>query len=169
MQATQLRPTFTVELPMQVDDAMQVIRQEIGSPECYGRVVSAGHCVEFFVDDKDKRLWSPYLSVQAQQEEQRTVLFGRFSPRPEVWTFVMFLYAINSFLVIFGAMFGYGQWAIERTPWALACIPVGVVCIAAIHISSMIGQRLSADQMHRLRDCLDQVLQPLQTPRVGNE
>ena len=137
------------------DDVMARIREQVKLPSCKARVLSAGSCVEFYVEDAEKRLWSPYLSVQAQQQSDCTVLHGRFSPRPEVWTLVMFMYSLNTFLVVLGAMFGYGQWAIERTPWAWFFVPVGLLLIVLIHVASVLGQRWSEDQMQLLRGCLD--------------
>jgi hypothetical protein len=152
---TQLRPTFAIEVLQHHDDVMARIRERVKLPSCRARVLSAGSCVEFYVEDVEKRLWSPYLSVQAQPQSDRTVLHGRFSPRPEVWTLVMFLYSLNAFLAVLGAMFGYGQWAIDRTPWAWIFVPVGLLLIVSIHVASVVGQRWSEDQMQQLRSCLD--------------
>lgn len=164
MQSPRLRPTFTVQLPMVVDDAMIAIRKQIADRKPYGKIVSKGRCVEMFVADDDKRMWSPYLSIQAQEEGGETVLFGRFSPCPEVWTFVIFLYAMNAFFIVFGAMFAYGQWFIEQFPWGLIGVIVGGISILIIHLTSMIGQRLSSDQMHHLRGNLDDLIQNLTVP-----
>lgn len=164
----QLRPTFVIEVAQDLDAVMAQIREQIQQLLSGVRILSAGACVKFYVAETDQRIVSPYLSVQAHQEQRKTVLHGRFSPSSEVWTLVMFLYGLNSFLIILGAIFAYGQWVIDRPRWALTFVPLVCSFILAIHVASVMGQRWSRDQMHRLWDCLDTVLCDI-SPTVAQE
>lgn len=159
MPSLKLQPTFTLELPLSAQAAIDQISRSINRLE-FKEAKSAGHCAEFGVAPGEKRFWSPHLSVQVTEAEsgENCVLLGRFSPRPEIWTFLMLVYFMMTFFLIAGGIFGYVQWSMGTSPWAFALVPLGLVIIGVIHVVSLIGQRLSEDQMADLRGQLDQTL-----------
>ncbi|UCD25877.1 MAG: hypothetical protein JSW51_08045 [Gemmatimonadota bacterium] len=154
-----MRPTFSVELPLSADEAIERIRAEIASSQL--NTMSAGRCAEFRVAESERRFWSPYLSVQVQDTPEGSLLRGRFSPRPEIWTMFMFVYFVMTFAIFFGAAFGYVQWAMGDSPWGLLAVPGGILVIVLLHAASLVGQRLSSDQTVELREALDLVLQKI--------
>ena len=158
MQPTKMRPTFTVDLPVPADEAAQRIRQGLETGDPPGSSDALGRCAELFVDRSQRRLWSPHLSVQVEETQSGALLRGRFSPRPEIWTFVMLLYFTTGTLTFFGAMLGYAQWIIGQTPWGLYVVPIGLLLIGLLHIVSLVGQLRARDQMQQLQDRLDAVL-----------
>ena len=155
MQSLKMQPTFRELVPGAVDDVLRKLRQAIRSPELAGLAESAGPCVDFKIESTMQRIWSPHLSIHLSDVDSQTELFGRFSPRPEVWTMFMMCYFAAVFCVFVGATFGYAQWTLGTWPWALAAVPVGVVVIVSLHAISLVGQRLSADQMVLLRTRFD--------------
>jgi hypothetical protein len=159
MQPTTMRPTFTVSLPVPADEAMQRIRSELKNHDQGASSISVGECAELFVSTKERRIWSPQLSIQVDEAESGSQLHGRFSPRPEIWTMLMFCYFTVTTLAFFGAMLGCAQWMIKQQPWALIAAPVGVAVVVTLHVVSLIGQRLGREQMHELRTRLDATLQ----------
>lgn len=158
-QPTRMRPRFTVELPSSADELMQCIESTLEDDNLGCRGTSARRCAELFVDESERRLWSPHLSIQVQEVPQGSVLSCRYSPRPELWTFIMFVYFLMAFVVLFGSAFGYVQWLLGYTPWGLLAVPTGVSVIGLLHVASVVGQRLSSDQMALLRDRLDTILE----------
>lgn len=119
---------------------------------------SAGTCLDFRVPAANRRLWSPHLSVQLSPIDEEVEIFGRYSPRPEVWTFVMLLYFAATFVAIGGAIYGCVQIMLNAVPWAMVAMPLGAAVIFGLHVASVAGQRLSADQMESLRDRFDLAL-----------
>lgn len=159
-----MQPTLRLVLPASSQEATAKLRQAIRTPDLAGRVESAAQCFDFKVEHADRRLWSPHLSVQISDLAEadgapRAELFGRFSPRPEVWTLVMFCYFAAVFVIACAGVFGYVQWVLGRTPWALGLIPVALGAMVALHVVSLVGQRLSADQMTLLRSRLDRAVE----------
>ena len=154
----EMQPTFTVDVPMSSDEAVRRIREAIESPELRKYAVVAGNVIDLKIDPADQRFWSPHLSIELSDEDSGSKLFGRFSPRPEVWTLFMAIYAVVIALIFGMAVWGYVQWFLGNTPWALAIPPAGILLIILLHLASRIGQRLSSDQMRTLRDRLDRVL-----------
>ena len=104
MPSMRLQPVFRMLLRVESREATARLRQAIRSPELAGLVESAAQCFDFKIEAPQRRVWSPHLSVQlsdladdAPGAAPRTELFGRFSPRPEVWTLVMFCYFAAAF------------------------------------------------------------------------
>ncbi len=161
MKPLKLKPTFSVKVPLGPDEAIGEIRRAIRSPELQGHAVSAGHCVEFMIEKDDQRFWSPHLSVQVYEVESGpgAQLFGRFAPRPEIWTMFMFVYFLAAFGMCAAGVYGYVQWILGASPWAFVLIPVGLVTIVLLHVASMVGQGLSSDQMTLLRQRFDRAVE----------
>lgn len=154
-----MRPTFSVELPLSADEAIDRIRTEIEASNL--NTMSAGRCAEFRVPQSERRFWSPYLSVQVQDTADGCVLRGRLSPRPEIWTMFIFVYFIMTFAIFFGAAFGYVQWTLDYYAWGFLAVPAGILVIVLLHVASLVGQRLSSDQTVVLREQLDLVLRKI--------
>ena len=159
LKTLKMQPAFTLELPIGADEVIRTIRERIRSNQSLRFAKAVGHCAEFSVDPKEKRFWSPHLSVQLTDTEGGSELYGRFSPRPEIWTFFMFVYFFMGCLIFGGGVLGYCQWFMGQTPWALVLIPVSLVAIALLHLASLVGQSLSHDQMEELRRQLDQSIE----------
>ena len=154
-----MRPTFSVELPLSADEAIDRIRTEVDVSNF--NTMSAGRSAEFRVPESERRFWSPYLSIQVQDTADGCVLRGRFSPRPEIWTMFIFVYFVMTFAIFFGAAFGYVQWTLDYSAWGFLAVPIGILVIALLHVASLVGQRLSSDQTVQLRDQLDLLLRKI--------
>lgn len=159
MKPLRMQPTFRVEVAGPVADTIARLRNAMLCSDLGTHADAAGSCFDFRVAPAERRLWSPHLSVQLSPTDDGGVeLFGRFSPRPEVWTLVMMLYFAGGFVVLCGAIYGCVQAMLGTAPWALIAIPVGAGAIVGLHLVSLAGQRLSADQMEQLRERLDRVM-----------
>jgi hypothetical protein len=90
-------------------------------------------------------------------------LFARFAPHPEVWTFFMFLYFLVAFVVLFGATFGFVQWASGEAAWALWAVWTGLPVLGLCHLASDLGSRWGQDQMHELKAILKEVVEGLES------
>jgi hypothetical protein len=156
--AARMRPKFSLELSVPADEAILRIRQALDTPGLHGFSMTAGRHTEFLVDESERRIWSPRLSVRIDDAPGGSTLRGRFSPRPDVWTGFMFVYFLVVFLTIFGATLGYVQQLSDQAPWGYWAIPMGLLTVAAIHVASYVGQRLGAGQMQELRGSLESVL-----------
>ena len=157
--ALTMQPTFQLHIAMDADQVAKRIRIALEEREFRKHAKSAGRCVDFTVEPAEQRFWSPHLSVQLSDTETGSLVFGRFSPRPEVWTMFMAIYGLVAVTVFGAAIYGYAQWMLKIDPWALVVVPVGVLVIGLLHVASLIGQRLSSDQIHILLERFKSVLQ----------
>lgn len=120
--------------------------------------MSVGLHAELFVPEDERRVWSPWLSVTARESDRGTIVRGRFGPHPSIWTLYLFLAFGLSFVVLIGLTWGYAQWAMDETPWAFASAPLGALAMSGLFAVSLIGQRLGASQMVRLRAALHELI-----------
>lgn len=161
-----LRPTFTIPVKMGRADAIQGIRASFVSREhLSGRWRGKGRWAELYVPPGERKIWSPYLSLRVDEDENGCSVFGRFSPHPEVWTFFMFVYGSVITVVVFGATFGYVQWASGTPAWGFWAIWIGLPLLALLHGVSWLGQRLGRDQMTQLHTEVEDVLSELRPPQ----
>lgn len=155
-----IRPRFELRLDQSPGDVMQRLRNRLlDCTECTG--ASVGHHAELFVAESERRVWSPWLSVTAEDREGGgSKLRGRFGPHPAVWTLYLFLAFALGFALLVGVSWGYAQWAMDVTPWALYSVPVILVLGASMYGISLVGQRLGASQMASLRIALEGLVAP---------
>lgn len=160
MSTARLRPTFRLPLAADRDAAMTEIRRRLVADERFaGRWRGKGRWAELYVPHRERKLWSPHVSLRLDPEgEPGCTLFGRFAPHPEVWTFFMFLYVGLAFGVVFGAVLGYVQWVSNEAAWGFWVTGVGLPAIGMIHLASAVGQRLGEAQMLQLREEVDGLL-----------
>lgn len=154
-----LQPAFSIPIPIDQQDAITRLKAAILSPELRGFAESAGAVIDFKVAPAERRFWSPHLSAQCSATETGTYIFARFSPRPEVWTMFIAIYFVIAILICLALTIAYVQWSLGYIPWSLAAVPLGLFLIAAMHLASLMGQRLSADQMAVLRSRLDRAIE----------
>jgi hypothetical protein len=156
-----MQPTFKVELPWEMDDAKSRLRRVIeGHQDALGAEF-AGWVFDYKIKKEDQRFWSPHLSIQLYRNEASggSDAYCRFSPRPEIWTMVMAVYMISMCCLFAALVFGFVQWSLEQTPWALLVIPVSIAIVAGLHTASMVGQSWSRDQMLLLRERWERTVQ----------
>ena len=159
MTAPRVRPRFELELADDPDRVMEKLRERLPKcPKCTG--VSVGRHAELFVPEGEQRVWSPWLSVTAEEsEEGGAVVRGRFAPHPHVWTLYMFLSFALGFSLLVGVTWAYAQWAMDKTPWALLCLPLGIVLGGALYLVSLAGQKLGHEQIEHLEEALVELLE----------
>ena len=151
-----VRPRFELESSSTPDEVMAELRNRLPDcPNCSG--MSVGRHAELFVPLAERRVWSPWLSVTAYENGNGSVIKGRFAPHPSIWTLYLFCSFALGFALLVGTTWGYAQWATERTPWALATVPVVVVSGILLYLASQLGQRLGTEQMDHLRDALSEL------------
>jgi hypothetical protein len=145
---------------------MEALRERLKETDYEECTRSKGRCADFFVDEEERRVWSPHLSVQVEPTEGGSILRGRFGPHPELWTLFMFLYTAVGFLATIGLMLGFVQWQSGMDPWGMWGVWVGVPGLLFLYGISAMGQRLSAHQMEDLKDRIDGLVEGLEVPQT---
>jgi uncharacterized integral membrane protein len=153
-----MRPSFAV--PLQGDgravlEAIHVRLARESSP-LVGQVLKR-HA--YLQRHRDRRsLLSPYLNLQLRETDGQTLLHGRFTPHPAVWTGFLAVYGILAMLGFCGLMYGWAQTTVDEYPWGFWAAPVSVALIAFVYGGAVIGQGLTSDEMHELRRFVERAL-----------
>lgn len=166
MDMPRVRPTFEVPLNTPPDEAMDVMRRRLGD-DFRGCTMSAGRCMDLFVEEDQRTFWSPHLAVQLETDGPGSRLHGRYAPHPEVWTLFVFLYALFGSVALVGTGWGFSQVVLERRPLGFLLTPVAGLAMAGLYLGARIGQRRTADQMVALRARVDRLLQGLRADDEG--
>ena len=153
-----MRPRFRKEIPLSVDEVKRLLEKGFSGhrDKCHGEIVQ-NHVI-LRIPPGQQHYWSPQLTLQLEEKNGLTVMRGLFGPKPAVWTMFVFFYSAVGFLTLMGLMFGMAQWMLKMEPWGLWFVPAGLVLIVLLYIASKIGQKLGREQMHQLRDLLDEIL-----------
>ena len=102
------------------------------------------------VAEEDRHFWSPQLHLSLDDGEDQTLIHGRFSPHPTVWSGFLALYLAIAFGGLIGVIFGLSQWTLGVTPTALLAGPAAIVLSAVVYLAARTGRRLGRDQMAEL-------------------
>lgn len=108
--------------------------------------------------DREREFWSPWLDCHIEPHDGGARIYGRLTPHPSVWTGFMAGYAFLAFVALVALAYGYTQWTMGHAPWALVGVPVALALAGMLYLGAFFGQRLSEDQMHKLRAFLDDAL-----------
>lgn len=155
-----LRPTFVLHVPYSADEASErlqgLLREE--SPNVRGQAVK--HHMMLTLKDRERRFWSPWLSLEVRREVgvDDTRVYGRFSPEPGLWMGFMMTYFALGVIACFAAVWGMSQWVLKAAPTAWWVLPLVAVLVLALWIATRMGQGLAADEMQELRAVIEDSL-----------
>ena len=158
MASIQLRPRFRAQTALSLAELTGKLRTELERQDALfdGKVLK-----EFAVQRilaNDQHYWSPELSLQLEQLEDRTLVRGLFGPRPAVWTMFAGFYTFTIFLSLIALLYGLSQWSLNMEPYGLWLLPVPLVLLVSAYATALVGQRLGHEQMQELHRFVDQTL-----------
>lgn len=157
-----LRPTFEREVPGVAPEALAAtVASTLAEPERGLPHRRAGQHFMVWIPEARRRTWSPWLHLDVndvdpvhrggeQPRRPSSVLFGRFTPAPSLWTGVMLAYLALTVIAAGGGLFGYSQWLVDEDPWGLWLVAAALLAALLILLSSRAGQVLAREQMGEL-------------------
>lgn len=156
--APSLRPRFQITVPLTADAIVERFRRALGSPGCPLVGGATMKHVQLAIPAAERTTWSPTLDLMISDTDQGALLHGRIGPHPHIWTMFLGLHALVAFAGLGGLMYGFAQWTIGSTPWALWALPIALVLHGFVAGAAFIGQGLGADQVHRVRTFVEDTL-----------
>lgn len=160
------RPRFTMITNKSRDEYTLFLKKFVDekSSEYAGNVNSEAAIISCKTEHNN--YWKPTLSLRTEHDGEldQTKIRGIFGPSSAVWTFFMFLYfALGILWMVFITI-----WFVEKQiksndfPWAFSLSVVTLVLIVLLYLASLIGQRKAKDEMQKLRDFAEELLQRLE-------
>jgi hypothetical protein len=152
-----MRPRFELQLPVTRKawlDALGLALQN-NAESLHGQVFRKHAVVQMC--DEERTFWSPYLNLEVEDEPDGSVIRGRFSPHPNVWTMFMAVYILLAIVALGGLSYGMVQYTLGQPPWSLLIAPAAVPLFGFVYGATLIGQGLGAEQMYTMRSLIDRV------------
>ncbi|RKZ19902.1 hypothetical protein DRQ50_01165 [bacterium] len=154
-----MRPVFTIPLQGDGTAVLQKVHERLGREQApfVGQVLKRHAFLQ--LPRHERSLLSPYLNLQLRDRDDGSVcLDGRFTPHPAVWTGFMAIYGVLAMVGLAGLVLGWAQTTVDEYPWGFWAAPVCLVLIAFVYGASVIGQGLTADEMHAQRRFVERSL-----------
>jgi len=159
-----LKPRFKLELESQKEKVLHIFSKNLNSDTCdYSYKISGNH-IFIDVSKQEEHFWSPQLHLEVVASDKGSLLRGLFAPKPNIWTFFMFLHVIVAvcFMVFF--VIAYSKWSIDVDyGFALGMCLTMVILWFVLYFSGQIGKVKAKDQMNELRVFITNALKELKT------
>ncbi|MBH23204.1 MAG: hypothetical protein CMH57_01840 [Myxococcales bacterium] len=168
MVSMRMRPRFEVEAGVEPSEVFARLRRYFEDGPGQGHPMAIrGHHVEIKIPSREHHFWSPQLNLEVHPQGDGARIEALFSPRPDIWTLFIALYAVTGFGTFLGAIFGSSQMIIDQPPIGFWGIPVSLLGTSLVFGASIFGQRLAQEQMERLHRMLNEALEAPEAPTDG--
>ena len=147
----EIRPRFTLKIDCEPEVALEQITSSIEKDKT---VTGVRYKQTVFVKTPSwmAHYWSPEMTVRIERSEFSgdVLVHCLIGPRQAVWAMFALIYAAILLVTCFGGMFGIVQYSTSgSSPW-IYVIPVGIVLLSSVFITSKFGQQKGRDQMLHL-------------------
>jgi len=166
-----LRPTFDIHVAATKAEMIERLRQLQSRTSDKNLFLMFGEYGELHLPSSEHRLWSPHLSFYISEDAEKTLVHGRFAPRVDVWTVIWIAYLVFLFTAFFGILLGLSQWSLGEMAWGVWVAVLASLLWLSLFVIAHLGQQWSSDQMHTLRDRLENLLDECKNTQaiVGTE
>jgi len=159
MVSMRMRPRFEVEAQVEPDEVYARLRRYFnGGPGEGHPLAIRGHHVEIKIPRRDHHFWSPQLNLEVHPQGEGARIEALFSPRPDIWTLFIALYAVAGFGTFLGGIFGSSQMILDQPPVGFWGVPASLLGAGVVFGASLFGQQLAQEQMERLHRMLTEAL-----------
>ena len=155
-----LKPRFELEYDESQQEIMSKFQENLDDKACkYCSKISGNH-VFIDVPKNDEHFWSPQLQVEIiKGEKDKTLVKGILGPKPQVWTFFMFLHFVVALAFIVFFVWFYVQWSLEKDYQIQLYILIALPLIWVIlYFFGQSGKKLGYKQMVELDNFLMKTL-----------
>ncbi len=159
MTSIRSRPRFKKTIPSNPEAIKEYVTSKLKDNHqgIKGAVFSEHFHLE--IVKKEQHFWSPHLNVTLEESEGKTILRGRYGPKPTIWAIFTFGYSSLGITFLFAAMAGLVKLSLGQESRILWVLPVLLVLILALYIASQTGQKLGVEQTFRLHHFLEETLE----------
>jgi hypothetical protein len=148
----QIRPRFKLIVKESPTEILDKIKNGISVEGSGVTGWTADRSAHVQTIEKERHIWSPQLTIYAEQIEDSTELRCVIGPNSTLWTTILFFYAVIGMGALLGLLWGLSQLTLGQAPQAFWLIAIAVVLTGLVFFMAKVGQKLSSDQMIILRD-----------------
>lgn len=155
-----LRPRFREHFSMPPEELLEKFKKAIRHHSFKLKGVIIGNHVVLDIPTPENHFWSPQLNITIEKgEEAPTLLRGLFGPKPQIWTFFMFIHFIVGLTFIGFGIMAYVKMNLGKSyliPLVLCCA-MPVIWLALYGIGQL-GRKKGRAQMIVLNDFMNDVI-----------
>ncbi len=151
-----LRPRFRIDFEESEKDLIERFKNNLNDGECkYCSKIVDQHIVIDVPFDED-HFWSPQLNIEiVKGESSESIVKGLFGPKPQVWTFFMFLHFVVGITFLIFLTLLYVRWAFESSMVFPTIMVITLPIIWLIlYVFGRWGRRQGKEQMEELHSFL---------------
>ncbi len=158
MNKIRIRPRYTFTVPIKKEEVLAKLRESLNNMPSGidGKFVKP--LVVLSIDEKHRHFWSPELSLDIERKEESTEIRCTLGPRSSLWTMFATFYGFSVLVGIAGLVLGFSQLTLGMNAYGFWLIPVSIILIGSAYGIALAGQRLSYDQMLKLRSFIKETL-----------
>ena len=147
-----LRPRFKMEFNENQQKLIAKFQRNVKNANCkYCVKVIDGHIVIDIPADEN-HFWSPQLHFEIDRvDENKSIVKGLFGPKPQVWTFFMFIHFAMAFAFIGFSIMAYVKYTL-KSDYKIALTVTAILPILWIimYFLGRIGKKTGHKQMDEL-------------------
>ena len=155
-----LRPRFELESKNSVEKILErakTLKSELKSD--YQIKIIDEHLYFYFSKEK-RKYYSPFLHLELEADEGKTIIKGLFGPEQLLWTLFMFLHFIVAGLFLVFSMMAYTHWSLNQSiVLDVVVMTFMVVFWILLYVIARINREKGVPQMHELEDLMYKVLE----------
>jgi len=156
-----LKPRFKLEIEESQQEILDKFTANLEDKDCkYCSKISGNH-IFLDVPKSEEHFWSPQLQVEViKDKEDKTIIKGILGPKPQVWTFFMFLhFVIAAAFIVFFVIF-YVNWSLEKNYQFSKYMLIGLPILwIVLYVLGQLGKKKGYKQMVELDDFMMKTLE----------
>lgn len=147
----EIRPRFALKINCDSETALEHLAAKLKEDRTISGVRSNNY-VFVKTPPGSAHYWSPEMSVRIEKHDYLNYIGVHcvLGPRQSVWVLFTLIYAALAIVTIFGGIFGIVQLDMGGGSYVIWSLPIGLILISTIFISSKIGQNKGRDEMLHL-------------------
>lgn len=155
-----LRPRFKIGVLKNSDELLTKFKNVLNDENCPLRGKIAGNHIFLDVPKGESRFWSPHLQLELEEiSDKKTLVKGLFGPKPQLWTFFMFIHFFIAVAFIGFSIMFYVQNALKNdTTLALSIVILMPIAWFALYFFGRYAKYKAKKQMHYLHRFMEKVL-----------
>ena len=155
-----LRPKFEVESKNSIAQILEKAKQLKTELKADYQIKIIDEHLYFYFSKEKRKYYSPFLHLELEADEGKTIIKGLFGPEQLLWTLFMFLHFIVAGLFLVFAMMAYTHWSLNQSiVLDVVVMTFMVVFWILLYVIARINREKGVPQMHELEDLMYKVLE----------
>jgi len=149
------RPQVHRELPLSAEQVLARLRDALDHKDAVCDGVVGANEVSLTVREADRRVWSPWVSLEVRAADGGSTLHGNIGPNPSLWGLFVAIYATLVFGAIAGTVYAFVQWTLGWPPTGAWAATGALVALSGACGVDLLGRNKSQGQRDTLHAFID--------------